>query len=101
MGLLWVMSSRRDFSRRGQLYRQKQTRTDANLASAKGQELTSPLIPNQQVGASRLPASFILVATACKCRRLLKRDAVDERIGMTMRQLPFRPVLAVYFSYAQ
>ena len=38
-GLLLVISGRRDFATRGQLYTQKQTRTDVVSMSAMGQKL--------------------------------------------------------------
>src|SRR5215213_3125118 len=50
---------------------------------------------------SALSPSFISPPAASKCRRLLQSNAMDERVGMTMHQLPFRVVLAVDLRYAE
>src|SRR5215218_335076 len=48
-----------------------------------------------------LSVSFIFAHAASKAGRLLQSNAMDERVGMPMHQLPFRLVLAVDLGYAE
>jgi hypothetical protein len=41
------------------------------------------------------------MSTSGERRGLLQGDALDERVGMTVRQMPFRSFLAIDFRYAQ
>ncbi len=50
--------------------------------------------------AAALSPSFVFAAAACKSRRLLQGNATDERVGMTMHQLPFGTVITIDFSDA-
>src|SRR5690349_9894373 len=59
-----------------------------------------PVMPDGN-SRSALSPSIVFAPAASKCRRLLQVNAMDERVGMTMHQLPFRAVFAVDLGYAE